>query len=208
MTVTVTKRQVLKSIGPGLAYREEFDNLPGGDDTSFTPGQMAAYGVDHRRIVRVFLRPEVLGRTFEETGCQIADEVLPVFEKVYPADTRPRAAIEAARQYGADPTPANKSAAELAAAEAEDAADAARAASVAMFADAEAANDNEARLGWMATEAARGAAEAAAAALRAAMKVRGSVQAAARDAARAAAWAGHADCPTAKIISIIEGACQ
>ncbi len=189
MTITLTKRQGLEIICIGLAYREEFDNLPGGDDTSFTPGQMASYGVDYRRIVRVFLRPDVLGAAFCETVCQIADEVLPVFEAARPGDTRPSAAIAAARKCSADPTEENRAAAVVAA----------QAAVVA----AEVAADYAAS-GYEAAVAA-GTVEAAVGAALAASTTPDAASAAAADAAE---WAVAAGCHPVTVIRLIDGAGQ
>ncbi len=108
MTITLTKQQVREMNPPARDFRAMRDNLPGGDTTPYTPSAMAARGVPHRTIVWAFLRPEVLGSGFGAVVCRIADEVLPVFEDTYPDDTRPRAAIEAARVCFASPTPENK----------------------------------------------------------------------------------------------------
>jgi len=47
--------------------------------------------------------------------CAIAERVLPIFERRFPADDRPRKAIEAARRYASNPTEENKQAADAAA---------------------------------------------------------------------------------------------
>ena len=47
-------------------------------------------------------------------ACDIAERVLPFFERRFPADDRPRKAIEAARRYASDPTEENKQAADAA----------------------------------------------------------------------------------------------
>jgi hypothetical protein len=55
-------------------------------------------------------------------ACLCAERVLPIFEKKYPDDKRPRAALEAALKWLAEPTEANRQAANAAAAHAADAA--------------------------------------------------------------------------------------
>jgi len=131
-------------------------------------------------------------RTARLFACDCAEHVLPIFEKRFPGDKRPRIAIKTARQY-ADGKATTE---ELAAAE--DAAWAAAAAEAAARAAAEAAAEDAAwAAAWAAAEAAaRAAAEAAAedaawAAAEAAAEdaARAAAEAAARAAAWAAAWA-------------------
>ena len=98
-------------------------------------------------------------------ACDCVERVLPVFEKAFPGDQRPRQAIEAARVCIKNQSGENKKAAGAAARAAWEAAGAA------------------ARAAWEAAGAAAGAAEAAGAAARAAW---------AAWAARAAAWAAGA----------------
>ncbi|MCP4206698.1 MAG: hypothetical protein GY767_06590 [Shimia sp.] len=197
--ITLTKQQIKRTFSPstsrykdlGRALREEFDALPGGDDTSFTPGQMAELGVPHQTIIRAFLRPDVLGDAFGEVVCRLAEAALRAFEMAFPADNRPRAAIEAARRCFADPTEENESIAARASAVA--AAAAARAAVVAPG-DAEPWDAKP----WAAALAASWAADSAA-------DTEWAADEAAAHAARKAVAAG---CTRAKIISIIEGAGQ
>ncbi len=186
MTITTTKRKILKAIGNGLAYREEFDNLPGGDDTSYTPSEMAKLGVEHNTIAWAFLRPEVLGADFVGTVCRLADGVLQVFELARPDDTRPRAAIEAARVCFANPSAENKAAAWAAVRATDDAICAVVAAGAS----------------WAALRATEAVREASAAA---AWLAKGVQKLAADDAGRAAASVFEAGCPRAEIIRIIEG---
>jgi hypothetical protein len=81
-------------------FREACEKLPDWKDTAYSPSEMAEHGVHHDDIMWVFLRPEVLGRdAFIEATCRIAERALPVFETTYPDDNRPRAAINAAREY-------------------------------------------------------------------------------------------------------------
>ena len=68
-----------------------------------------------------------------------AEQVLPIYEKKYPADKRPRETIEAARECIDNPTEENKKAAYAAAAAAYDAYATAAAAAAAYDADAAAA---------------------------------------------------------------------
>ena len=59
-------------------------------------------------------------------ACDIAERVLPIFEKKYPDDKRPREAIEAARRYADDPSNENRRKVRAAASAAWDAAGDAR----------------------------------------------------------------------------------
>ena len=56
-------------------------------------------------------------------ACEVAERTLPRFEQDFSTDTRPQAAIEAARRWALDPTKRNKNTAKIAAKAAEDAAD-------------------------------------------------------------------------------------
>jgi hypothetical protein len=110
-------------------------------------------------------------------ACQCAMQVLPVFEKRFPDDNRPRLAIKAAQAFLVDPSDKNKQAA------AAEAAAWAAAASAEAWAEAAAAAAAEpaAWAAWAAWVAAASAEAAAAAAA-----------AAAEEAAWAAAWAAWA----------------
>jgi hypothetical protein len=94
-----------------------------------------------------------------------AEEVLPIFEKEYPDDDRPRKAIEAARAWLKNPSSENArvAAAARAAANAASAADAADAAYAAAYAAADAAASAAARAAAAYAAAAANAASAAAA---------------------------------------------
>ena len=107
-------------------------------------------------------------RTLRLFACRVAEDVLPIFEREYPDDDRPRAAIETARRYAdGKATPE-----ELAAARA--------AAAAAAWAAGDAAWDAAAAAAWAARDAAGAARDAVWAA-----------SAAARAAAGGAAWAAR-----------------
>ncbi len=186
MTITLTREQVREMTPPARILRDLRDNLPDWNATAYTAAEMAARGVPHRTIVWAFLRPEVLGSSFGEVVCQIAEAALPAFRASRPGDTRPRAAIEAARRCFAEPTEENRDLSDRAAVQAWAASRAA--ADAAGVAGAEAA--------WSAAETS--GADAAGAE--------------AEWAAWLAAWAAKAavdaGCPPATVLSIIEGAGQ
>ena len=116
------------------------------------------------RLTKPLKWDDRIARSF---ACDCAERVLPIFEKAYPNDKRPRAAIEIARQFiGGTVSSEQLWAARAAAWDAR----AARAAA------------------WDAAGAAARAARAARAAARAAWAARAAAGAAARDAAGDAAW--------------------
>ncbi len=177
------------------AFQTMCNRLPGGDAASYTAAEMAAVGVPHDSIVWAFLRPDVLGSSFGETVCRLAETVLPAFEAARTGDTGPRDAIEAARRCFADPTPANRAAAAKAAY------------NVALvdedLAYAVALVDADAVYApWEARAASMAATAVASYAARAGTEYTLS------SASEVVMWAGDAGCPRAKIISIIEGAGQ
>ncbi len=209
MTITLTKQHAVDIPLGDDAFNDAFDILPHWDAASYTAAEMAARGVDHDAIIRAFLRPDVMGASFGEVVCKVAEDVLPVFELSYPGDTRPRDAIEAARKRFASPTPANVTLADQAAdsktreAEAE-AKEAARGVVVVVAgllrdctASAKAAR-GEAVAARCAAEAATGAACAA----------RAPEAWADQAAAEVVMWAGAAGCSKATVIRLIEEASQ
>ncbi len=112
---TLTREQVRKMIPPGVTdsdtlniYSVACNILPAEDDTAYTPGHLAALGVKPRTIIWAFLRPDILGDAFGDVVCRLAETVLAEFEAARLGNTRPRAAIEAARKCFADPTTDNK----------------------------------------------------------------------------------------------------
>ncbi|GAH17203.1 unnamed protein product, partial [marine sediment metagenome] len=123
-------------------------------------------------------------------AADFAESVLPIFEKQYPADKRPREAIEVARRYARGEATAAAWAATGAAARA-----AARAATgaAAWAAARAAAGAATGAAAWAAARAAAGAAARAAAWAAAGDAARAAAWAAAGDAARAAAWAAAGD---------------
>ncbi len=189
MTITLTKQQVRGMSPADYVYKTVSQRLPGGDDTPFTPSEMALFGVPHQTIVWAFLRPDVLGAAFGDVVCRIAETVLPAFEKARPGDTGPCDAIAAARVCFTNPTPENRAAA-------------ARSAYDVTLADADAAYASSAYVPWES----RAAAMAATAAASYAAHVLSDYTV--PTASRTAYWAVHAGCPRATILSIIEGAGQ
>jgi hypothetical protein len=159
----ITASQLIEWLGSTLWVAE------GRGDTDIEPDKTAF------RQARLLSKVEVWNdRTARIFACDCAERVLPLFEKRYPNDRRPRTAIEVARKF-AD---GKASKAELVAAR--DAAwDAAR--DAAWDAASDAASDAARAAAW---DAARDAARAAAWA---------AARAAARDAARDAAWDAASD---------------
>jgi hypothetical protein len=87
----------------------------------------------------------LLAKTMTTENCQkyaifAAKQVIQIYEKKYPRDSRPRQAIEAAEKYLNEPTEDNKNAAYAAAAAADAAADAAGAAADSAYAAASSAH--------------------------------------------------------------------
>ena len=129
-------------------------------------------------ILWLLLRPEVLpAKQLHFLACDYAEAVLPVWERSYPVDFRPRGAIETKRRWIAG----NASNQELAAA-----VDAARAA--ARTAARTAARDAAVAAPWAAARAASRAAARAAARTAARAAAVAAAWAAARAAARDTAW--------------------
>jgi len=102
-----------------------------------TPLQIAHLDIPARDRMWVLLRPEIIPEyQLHLLACDFAEEVLPIFEKRYPNDKRPRVVIETKRKWVAgevadeelDAAAADAAAAAVYAADAADAADAAYAA--------------------------------------------------------------------------------
>ncbi len=164
-TITKIKKTAFDTefaLADNFAFREGRDKLPKWGSTPYTAAEMSALGVSRVSIVKMFLRPDVLGDAFGEVVCRIAEAVMPAVEDGYPDDIRPSAAIEAARRCFANPSFHNKAAAFLAAAAADEAAwDSG--VDVAEWA-VEAQKDEEQAPLWAASRAARAACAVAAAA--------------------------------------------
>ncbi len=193
---TLTKHQIQKTLPADYVYKTVSNRLPGGDDTPFTPSEMAERGVPHQTIVWAFLRPDVLGAAFGDVVCRIAETVLPAFEKARPGDTGPMDAIAAARTCFDNPTPANRAAAHAAAI-------------ATALADANeaytAAVDDPSAASWAPWESRAASASASAAASYAAHVLE---EYTVPSASEAAGYAVDAGCPPATIRSIIEEAGQ
>lgn len=78
----------------GIAMNDRFDDA---DRKRLLPLAWATAGT--RSKEHEFERRKILGLA----ACDIAEMVLPIFEKKHPKDKRPREAIDAARAYWADP---------------------------------------------------------------------------------------------------------
>ena len=95
----ITIEQVLSWKPCGDHSREELLKISGGR-TSLTPLEILALDipVDHR--FWVLLREEIIPeKELHLLACEFAVAVLPIWEKAYPEDKRPRQAIEAKRKW-------------------------------------------------------------------------------------------------------------
>ena len=153
---------------PCSGYEKDRLTELGAGRTSITPLEILDLDIPIIDRFWVVLRNKVIGaKICDEIGCVFAEHVLPIFEKEYPDDRRPRKAIEVTRRHIAgDATDDERSAARGAA-----------------WAAAWAAGN----AAWAAGDAARGAGDAARGAAWDA--ARGAAWGAARGAARGAAWA-------------------
>ena len=147
---------------------------------------------DYRKVIAVADCTEIL----QQFAIEVAEDVLHIFETEYPNDTRPRAAIEAAKAYLLNELSLKElNAARDAAYAAADAADAARAADSAFADDADADRDADSAVALSSARAAYAARDAAYAARDARDAARDARDAArdAADAARDAADAARAE---------------
>ena len=110
----------------GIKYWEAIGS-PDAGETMTRAAADGEYGYCRWLIAKCMDKPAAV-----DLAILSAEMALPIFEKKYPEDTRPRAAIEAAKAWRSDPSDENKAKARsdataaTAAADAADAADAAR----------------------------------------------------------------------------------
>ena len=162
MKITIEQMEKLGACAEGIEWLKNQKDC----ELSALVKESIKQGIETMRFANWGLVRVMTDKQKRQYAIFAASSVLPIFEKRFPEDKRPRAAVEAAEAYLIDPSEDNREKAEAAAAAAraaeaaEAAAAAARAAEAAWAAEAaEAAAEAAWAAAWAAAEAAEVAAE-------------------------------------------------